>query len=218
MIKVGGTAPSFSLPDQDGKVVSLRDLAGRWVVLYFYPRDDTPGCTIEAKEFSAAAGAFQALGADVFGCSPDSVERHAKFCAKYQLALRLLVDADRKVLQAYGAYGEKLMYGKPVTGVIRSTVLIDPTGKVAHHWATVRAAGHAEQVRARLVELQGGATPIVKLPAKPAAKKAATKKAAATGKAVAKKPAAKKAAPAKAAKKATKPAAKKAGGKSTAKR
>jgi peroxiredoxin Q/BCP len=144
------------LPDQDGALVSLQDLRGRWVVLYFYPKDDTPGCTVEACEFTAANQAFAGLDAVVFGCSADGAEAHRKFIGKHRLGIRLLTDADRKVMVAYGAYGKKMMYGKQVEGVIRSTVLIAPDGQIAHHWATVKAAGHAEQVRQRLAELQGG--------------------------------------------------------------
>ena len=184
MLNVGTKAPAFTLPDQDGKQVALADLAGRWVVLYFYPKDDTPGCTVEACEFTAALPAFRGLDAEVFGCSADGASAHTKFVAKYKLGIRLLTDADRAVMKTYGAFGKKLLYGKPVEGVIRSTVLIAPDGTVAHHWATVKAAGHAEQVRAKLAELQGGGAPVAAKPAKKAAKKPV--------KAAAKKPAAKK--------------------------
>lgn len=203
-LDVGQPAPGFSLPADDGTTIELAKLEGRAVVVYFYPKDDTPGCTVEACEFTAALPAFRGLDAEVFGCSADGASAHTKFIAKYKLGIRLLTDADRKVMDAYGAYGKKLMYGKPVVGVIRSTVLIAPDGRVAHHWATVKAAGHAEQVRSKLAELQGGA------PAVPA-------KAAKATKAV---KAAKAAKPAKAAKivKAAKPAAaKKVAAKSPAK-
>ena len=189
MITTGKAAPAFTLPDQDGTAVSSDALRGRWVVLYFYPRDDTPGCTIEACEFTAALPDFRGLGAEVFGCSGDSAAAHTKFIQKHELGIRLLVDADKAVMKRYGAYGEKVLYGKPVVGVIRSTVILAPDGTVAHHWKTVKAAGHAEHVRKRLAELQGGAAVL-----QPAAKKPAAKK-------PAKKPAAKKA-PAKPAKKA----------------
>jgi peroxiredoxin Q/BCP len=157
MIEKGRQAPRFTLPDQDGKPVSSTGLFGRWVVLYFYPRDDTPGCTVEACEFTALRGEFDELGAEVLGCSSDNASAHTKFIGKHRLGIRLLTDADRSVMKAYGAFGKKVMYGKQVEGVIRSTVLIAPDGKVAHHWAKVRAAGHAEQVRGVLAELQGGA-------------------------------------------------------------
>lgn len=201
MLQVGKPAPSFQLPDQNGTFLASADLRGRWVVLYFYPKDDTPGCTVEACEFTAALPDFRGLDAMVLGCSADSAASHTKFVAKYKLGITLLTDADRGVMKAYGAYGEKKLYGKPVVGVIRSTVLIAPDGTVAHHWATVKAAGHAEQVKKKLAELQGAAPKAPKVAkAAPMAKKAA---------AAAPKKAAKKATR-KTAKKATKKAAKKA--------
>ncbi len=178
MVETGRLAPSFSLPDQDGNAVSLAGLRGRWVVLYFYPKDDTPGCTVEACEFTAALPDFGRLDAVVLGCSADGAAAHTKFIAKHRLGITLLTDADRAVMKAYRAFGKKTMYGKQVEGVIRSTVLIAPDGRIAHHWATVRAAGHAEQVRAKVAELSGAADPVVlaaKRP-KPAAKKPAAKK------------------------------------------
>ena len=177
MLRTGQTAPSFSLPDQDGKTVDLAALKGRWVVLYFYPKDDTPGCTVEACEFTAGLKGFEGLDAVVLGCSADSAESHRKFIAKYKLKITLLTDADRKVMQAYGAWGEKVLYGKKTVGVIRSTVLIDPQGRVARHWAKVRAAGHAEAVAQALAELRGGGAAKARKSAKPA--KAAKPKAAA---------------------------------------
>ncbi|MCU0864176.1 MAG: peroxiredoxin [Planctomycetes bacterium] len=193
MLEAGTKAPTFTLPDQDGAHVSLQDLRGRWVVLYFYPKDDTPGCTVEACEFTAAMPAFRGLDAEVFGCSADGASAHLKFIAKHKLGIKLLTDADRKVMKSYGAFGKKMMYGKQVEGVIRSTVLIAPDGTVAHHWATVKAAGHAEQVRSKLAELQGDAPGSAAAAPKTAAPKAAAKKPAAK-KPVAKKPVVKKAA------------------------
>lgn len=154
-LTVGTPAPPIALPDQDGVTVTLGDLAGRWVVLYFYPKDDTPGCTTEACEFTAAIADFARLDALVLGCSPDTPASHRKFIAKHGLAIRLLSDPEHKVLAAYGAWGEKKMYGKPVMGVIRSTVIIDPDGRVAAHWPSVKAAGHAAEVQAKLRELRG---------------------------------------------------------------
>ena len=159
MLDVGRPAPPFRLPDQDGKTVALADLAGQWVVLYFYPRDDTPGCTVEACEFTAAMPSFADLGATVLGCSADSAAAHQKFIAKHRLGITLLTDADRAVMKKYGAFGKKKLYGKEVEGVIRSTVLIAPDGTVAHHWRTVKAAGHADHVRNRLDELRGDGPP-----------------------------------------------------------
>lgn len=154
-IDVGRKAPAFTLPDAEGKKTALKDFAGQWVVLYFYPKDDTPGCTTEACEFTEGIKAFAKLDAVVLGCSPDSPERHRKFIDKYKLKVTLLSDEKKKVLEKYGAYGEKKMYGRTTMGVIRSTVIIDPKGKIAHHWRRVRAAGHAEKVREKLLELQG---------------------------------------------------------------
>lgn len=153
-LEVGTRAPSFRLKDQDEKTVSLGDLKGKWVVLYFYPRDDTPGCTTEACELTASIEAFDSLNAAVLGVSPDDAESHRAFMAKHRLRVRLLSDPDHKVMEAYGAWGEKNMYGKKTVGVIRSTVLIDPAGKVARHWAKVQAAGHAGKVREALAALQ----------------------------------------------------------------
>jgi peroxiredoxin Q/BCP len=150
----GSKAPAFALPDQDGRTVTLAALAGSWVVLYFYPKDDTPGCTTEACEFTDSIKEFERVDAVVLGCSPDSPASHAKFAAKYSLKVRLLSDPAHEVMERYGAWGEKSMYGQTTQGVIRSTVIIDPRGVVAHHWPTVKAAGHAAAVRDRLLALR----------------------------------------------------------------
>ena len=152
-LSIGKKAPAFTLHDEKGASVKLSDFAGRWVVLYFYPKDDTPGCTVEACEFTSGISGFTKLDAVVLGCSADSPEKHVKFINKYGLKIRLLSDPDHKVIEKYGAWGEKKLYGKTSMGIIRSTVLIDPEGKVAHHWAKVKAAGHAAEVRAKLAEL-----------------------------------------------------------------
>ena len=154
-LPVGQKAPAFSLPDQDDETVKLADYKGQWVVLYFYPKDDTPGCTTEACDFTDGIKDFEKLDAAVLGCSPDSTESHRKFIAKYKLKVRLLSDPSHAVMEKYGAWGEKVLYGKKSIGVIRSTALIDPDGKVVHHWPRVKAAGHADQVREKLKELQG---------------------------------------------------------------
>ena len=153
----GRKAPAFALLDQDGEKARLSDNAGRWVVLYFYPKDDTPGCTTEACEFTEGIEAFRDLDAVVLGCSPDKPEKHRAFIAKHGLKLRLLSDEDRAVMAKYGAWGEKTTYGKKVTGVIRSTVLVDPEGTIAWHWPTVKARGHAEKVREKLESLRAAA-------------------------------------------------------------
>jgi peroxiredoxin Q/BCP len=124
------------------------------VVLYFYPKDDTPGCTTEACEFTDGIADFKGLNAVVLGCSPDSPEKHRKFIAKHNLSVRLLSDPDHKAMEAYGAWGEKNMYGRVTVGVIRSTVIIDPEGRIAHHWKRVKSKGHALKVRERLEKLQ----------------------------------------------------------------
>jgi len=155
-LAVGSPAPVFTLPDQDGIPVSLQDLLGRWVVMYFYPKDDTPGCTTEACDFTAGLKDFEALNAVVLGCSPDNAASHRRFIARHELKITLLSDEDHQVMERYGAWGEKKMYGKTTQGVIRSTVLIDPAGQAAHHWRNVRTAGHAEQVRNKLAVLQAG--------------------------------------------------------------
>jgi peroxiredoxin Q/BCP len=154
MIAIGSKAPAFRTKDEAGRAVTLADLKGRWAVVYFYPRDDTPGCTTEACEFTASIRDFEGLDAAVVGVSPDTPESHAKFIAKHELKVRLLSDPDHAMMEAYGAWGEKVLYGKKSVGVIRSTVILDPNGVVAHAWGKVKAAGHAEAVRARLAELR----------------------------------------------------------------
>ena len=156
MISEGSKAPAFSLKDQAGEEVKLGDFAGKQVVLYFYPKDNTPGCTTEACDFTDGLKDFEKLDAAVVGCSPNSLESHKKFIAKYKLKVRLLSDPDHKAMTAYGAWGEKVLYGKKSIGVIRSTVIISPDGKIAHHWARVKSAGHAEAVRERLKALRAG--------------------------------------------------------------
>jgi peroxiredoxin Q/BCP len=153
MLEPGTKAPAFTLTDATGQKVSLKDFAGRDVILYFYPRDDTPGCTKEACGFRDAWEELRELGAVVLGVSADDADSHERFAAKYRLPFTLLSDPDRSVIAAYGAYGEKTMYGKKVVGVIRSTVWIGPDGRVRRHWARVAdAAKHPEQVLAALRE------------------------------------------------------------------
>ena len=151
MIKTGEPAPPFALSDADGRTVALKDLAGKHVVLYFYPKDDTPGCTKEACGFRDAWHDLQALGAVVLGVSPDSGASHTRFAEKYRLPFPLLSDPDKRVMQEYGAWGEKTLYGRKTTGVIRSTVWIGPDGRVRRHWPRVASAEtHPDQVLAAL--------------------------------------------------------------------
>ena len=146
-IQEGKAAPAFTLTDADGKKVSLADFAGRDVILYFYPKDDTPGCTKEACGFRDSWKDIGKRGAVVLGVSPDAGPSNQKFIAKYKLPFPLLSDPDRKVMTTYGAYGDKVLYGKKTKGVIRSTVWIGPDGKVRKHWVRVKdAAAHHEQV------------------------------------------------------------------------
>ena len=146
-IEEGKAAPLFTLTDADGEKVALKDLRGKHVVVYFYPRDDTPGCTKEACGFRDYWQEIQDANAVVLGISPDTEESHRKFRAKYELPFTLLADTDRKVMTKYGAYGEKMMYGKKTMGVIRSTVLVGPNGKVVKHWRRVaKAADHPRKV------------------------------------------------------------------------
>jgi len=148
-IQEGKPAPAFSLEDASGKRVSLADFAGQNVVVYFYPKDDTPGCTKEACGFRDGWREIQRADAVVLGVSADGAESHRKFAAKYKLPFPLLSDPNRKVMQKYGAYGPKMMYGKKTVGVIRSTVWIGPDGKVKKHWARVPSA---EQHPAKVLE------------------------------------------------------------------
>jgi len=153
MIEVGKKAPAFTLESSDGGKVKLSEHAGKVVVVYFYPRDSTPGCTVEAQEFSAAIPALKKLGAVVFGVSKDSIASHCKFRDKHGLTFPLLSDPEGKALEAYGAWGEKSMYGKKMMGIIRSTVLIGTDGKVARHWPKVSVKGHVAEVVAAVKEL-----------------------------------------------------------------
>jgi peroxiredoxin Q/BCP len=143
---LGAPAPDFCLPGGDGATVCLRDLRGRWVVLYAYPRDNTQGCTLEARLFSDALDAFEARNATVIGISPDTPASHARFAERHALRHRLLSDEGRGVLAAYGAWKEKRLYGKTVMGTERSTFLIDPEGTVRAVWRKVKVPGHPDAV------------------------------------------------------------------------
>jgi peroxiredoxin Q/BCP len=154
-IAVGKKAPAFTLTADDGTKVRLSDLKGTPVVVYFYPRDDTPGCTKEACAFRDRKAEIEQLGARVFGISPDTVESHVKFRDKFGLNFPLLADPDHKVAEKYGAWREKNMYGKKTMGIQRSTYLIDADGKVAQVWPRVKVDGHDDQVIEALQKLLG---------------------------------------------------------------
>ncbi|HKU40396.1 MAG TPA: thioredoxin-dependent thiol peroxidase [Polyangiales bacterium] len=152
MLQVGKKAPTFSLNNADGKKVSLKDFAGKTVVLYFYPRDNTPGCTVEAQDFQKALPEFKKRKAVVLGVSPDTGASHCKFRDKFSLEFELLSDPEHEVLEKYGAWGEKTLYGKKSLGVIRSTVIIDKNGLVQHVFPKVKVNGHVDAVLAKLDE------------------------------------------------------------------
>ncbi|MGE3822240.1 MAG: thioredoxin-dependent thiol peroxidase [Isosphaeraceae bacterium] len=153
MVEVGQPAPEWTLPDQNGREVSLSRFRGQPVVLYFYPKDDTPGCTVEACAFRDARKDYENVGATVIGVSPDTVESHEKFARKYDLPLILLADTDKVVCQRYGVWREKTMFGKKGMGVVRSTFLIDREGIVRRIFTNVKARGHSDAVLAALKTL-----------------------------------------------------------------
>jgi peroxiredoxin Q/BCP len=143
----GDTAPDFTLPDDVGGKVSLSDLRGKKVIVYFYPAAMTPGCTTQACDFSDNINTLHREGYEVLGISPDTPEKLAKFRENDGLTIQLLSDADRKVMDSYGAFGEKTLYGKTVQGVLRSTFVVDEDGKVSHAWYNVKATGHVAKLR-----------------------------------------------------------------------
>ena len=145
-------ALDFCLPDHSGKEHCLKDYAGKWVVLYFYPKDNTSGCTREAKEFTEMKEEFEKLGAVIIGVSKDSPKSHAKFIEKHNLGILLLSDENHEVIEKYGAWGKKKNYGREYYGTVRSTFLIDPSGKIIKEWKKVRVAGHVEKVLNTLKE------------------------------------------------------------------
>lgn len=146
-LSTGDTAPPFTLKDQDGNDVSLTDFAGKKVILYFYPKDDTPGCTIEACDFRDSFNTLQETGYSVLGISKDGADSHQKFISKYSIPYTLLIDPDNEVGKSYGAFGEKSMYGKKTVGVIRSTFVIDENGKIERAYYNVNAKGHVAKLR-----------------------------------------------------------------------
>ena len=146
-LTAGDQAPDFTLPTDTGEQVTLSDLRGRKVIVYFYPAAMTPGCTTQACDFSDNINSLRGAGYEVLGISPDKPERLANFRERDGLTITLLSDADKSVMQSYGAYGEKKLYGKTVEGVLRSTVVVDEDGKVSHAWYNVKATGHVAKLR-----------------------------------------------------------------------
>ena len=150
-MKVGEVAPEFTAPDRAGKSISLHDFKGRSIVLYFYPKDNTPGCTTEAIDFTAKLAKFQALNTEVIGISPDSIASHAKFIDKHNLQIILLSDPAHQIAESYGIWQLKKFMGKEYMGIVRSTFLIDPNGIISQVWANVRVKNHVDQVLATIV-------------------------------------------------------------------
>ncbi len=151
---IGRTAPSFSLPDQGGELVSLDDYAGKWVVLYFYPKNDTPGCICEATEFTELLFKFKRLNAAVVGVSEDTPASHRAFSKKHDLKITLLSDPQHDVMRRYGAWVQSRLGGEEYGRVVRTTYIVGPDGRIRYHWPEVIPQGHAERVRAKLAGLQ----------------------------------------------------------------
>jgi len=154
MLKVGENAPKVCLQNHDGKEVCMEDYKGKWVVLYFYPKDNTSGCTLEAIDFTGAIQDFNKLDTKIIGVSPDSPKSHQSFISKHDLGITLLSDPEHKTLEKFGAWGKKKMYGREFYGVVRSTYLINPDGKVEYVWPKVKVKGHVEDVKNKVKELK----------------------------------------------------------------
>lgn len=154
-LTVGQPAPDFTAPISTGGEVSLDDLKGSWTILYFYPKDNTKGCAQEACEFKESLPDFEGADAKIYGVSPDSLKSHEKFITKYELPFPLISDEEQAMLEAYGVWQEKKMYGKTYMGVVRTTVILDADNVVRHVWTKVKVKGHVEEVLATLKELQG---------------------------------------------------------------
>ncbi len=154
MLEIGDNVPNFCLPNQDEEEICFRDIKGRWIVLYFYPKDNTSGCTTEACDFTNALPDFRNLDAIVLGVSPDSPKKHRNFIEKKELGITLLSDENRELCKMFGVWQLKKNYGREYMGVVRSTFLISPDGKVAFKWEKVRVKGHVEVVKEKLKELK----------------------------------------------------------------
>ena len=155
MIEIGKKAPEFCLPNQDDVEICLRDLKGKWIVLYFYPKDNTPGCTTEACEFTEAEADFGDLDAIILGVSADSTQKHRNFIEKKDLTITLLSDESTQMMQEYGVWQLKKNYGREYMGIVRTTLIINPDGEIVEMWEKVRVKEHVAKVQARLAELQG---------------------------------------------------------------
>jgi len=154
MLEIGEKAPEFCLPNQDDVEICLRDLKGKWIVLYFYPRDNTPGCTTEACDFTEAMPVFEDMNAVILGVSADSTQKHRNFIAKKELEITLLSDEDTQMMQKYGVWQLKKNYGKEYMGIVRSTFIIDPEGTIRAIWSKVRVKEHVAKVKEELEKLQ----------------------------------------------------------------
>ena len=154
MLEIGDTIPEFCLPNQDEEEICFRDIKGRWAVVYFYPKDNTPGCTTEACDFTEALPNFTALEAIVLGVSPDSPKKHRNFIEKKGLKITLLADEDKALCKSFGMWQLKKFMGREYMGVVRSTFLIAPDGTLAYKWEKVRVKGHVDEVKAKLEELK----------------------------------------------------------------
>jgi peroxiredoxin Q/BCP len=149
-LQIGQTAPDFTAKDQNSNLVTLQDFTNQWLILYFYPKDNTPGCTTEAKEFTTYQPEFSKLGAKIVGVSPDSEKSHGKFIDKHDLTIQLLSDREHQLIEAYGGWRLKKFMGKEYMGIVRSTFLISPESKIAYIWDNVRVKGHVEAVLTEL--------------------------------------------------------------------
>jgi peroxiredoxin Q/BCP len=154
MLEIGSKAPNFKLKNQDDVEISLNDLIGKWIILYFYPKDNTPACTTEACDFSYQIDEFEELDAIILGVSPDTTRKHRNFIEKKDLQITLLSDESKQIFKDYEAWGLKKLYGKEYEGLFRSTFIIDPKGNIAHHWYKVKVKGHITEVKEALKNLQ----------------------------------------------------------------
>ncbi len=153
-LEMGQEAPGFCLPDENGEEVCLHDYKGQWLILYFYPKDNTPGCTLEAQNFTEALDDFEDMDSEVIGVSPDDVDTHNKFKELKDLEIKLLADPEHGVLEKYGVWRPKKMFGNEYFGVIRSTFIINPESKIVHKWEKVKVRGHVDEVKKKLKELK----------------------------------------------------------------